>query len=70
MVRKHIFLCIILNYKNLKFKHLIDYIEIDIWSSENFASIKDIRRKYNLMVGLSKLTSNKRILSGVVAEAL
>ena len=27
----------------------------------------DIRRKYNPMVNLSKFTSNKKILSGVIA---
>ena len=33
---------------------------------ENFASMKDIRRKYNLMIDLSKFTPNNKILSGVV----
>ena len=40
---------------------------IDFLFSENFASIKDIRRKYNLMVDLSKFASNKKILSEIVA---
>ena len=44
---KH-FLCIILDYKNLKFKQLINDIAIDLWSSKNFTSIKDIRIKCNL----------------------
>ena len=39
------FLYIILNYKNLKFKHLIDEITIDFWHSGNFANIEDIRKK-------------------------
>jgi len=33
------FLCIILNYKNLKFKYMIDYIAIDIGSSEIFLTM-------------------------------
>ena len=45
------FLCIILDYKNLKFKHLIDNIIINLL--ENFASMEAIRRKFNLMVDLS-----------------
>ena len=60
------FLCIILNYKNLKFKHLINNIIIDLWSFENFVSMEDIRRKCNLMMDLSKFTSNKKILNEVV----
>ena len=46
----------LLNYKNLKFNYLIDDINIYIWFYENFASIEDIRRKYNPMVNLSKFT--------------
>ena len=53
--------------KNLKFKHSINDIIIDIWFFENFANIKDMRKKFNPIVGLSKLTSNKKILSRVVA---
>ena len=46
---------------------MIDNIPIDHWSSRNFASIEDIRKKkYNLMADLSKFTSNKKILSGVL----
>ena len=62
------FLCILLDYKKLKFKHLTDDITIDFWSSRNLASMKNIRRKYNTMVDLSKFTFNKKILSKVVAS--
>ena len=61
------FLCIILNYKNLKFKHLIDNMVIDLWSFENFVSMEDIRRKYNPIVDLLKFIFNKKILSEIVA---
>ena len=44
------FLCVMLDYKNLQFKQLIDDIAIDFLFSGNFASIEDIRRKYNLVV--------------------
>ena len=44
----HLFLYIILYYKNMKFKYLIDNKKIDFFSYENFASIKNIKRKYNL----------------------
>ena len=60
------FLCIILDYRNLKFKYLINDIPIDFCSFGNFASLKDIRRKCNRMMNLSKFTSNKKILSGVI----
>ena len=47
---------------------MIDDIPIDHWSSRNFAIIEDIKKIYiyiyNLMVDLSKFTSNKKILSG------
>ena len=60
-------LCIILDYKKSKFKHLIDDITIKILFSWNFASMKDIRKKKcNPMVDLSKFISNKKILSVVV----
>ena len=62
------FLCIILDYKNMKFKHLINDIVIDLWSSENFTSIKDIKIKCNLMMDFLKFTSNKKILSRVVTN--
>ena len=64
--KKLIFLCIILDYKNLKFKQLIDDIGIDFLYSRNFASMKDIKRKCNLMVDLSKFTFNKKILSDII----
>ena len=35
----------ILYYKNLKFKHLIKDMTIDLWFSEKFANIKDIKKK-------------------------
>ena len=56
-----------LNYKFLKFKYLIDRIVIDLWYSRNFVSMENIRRKSNRMVNLLKFTSNKKILSSVVA---
>ena len=49
MIYKLIFLCIILDYKNMQFKQLIDGIAIDLGSSRDFASIDDIRRKCNPM---------------------
>ena len=60
-------LCIILNYKNLQFKQFIDDIAIDFKFFRNLASMEDIRRNCNLMVDLSKFTSNKKILSKVGA---
>ena len=62
----NLFLFIILEYKNLKFKHLINNITIDRWSSRNFANMENIRRKCNPILNLSKFASNKIILSGVV----
>ena len=59
-------LCIILNYKNLQFKKFIDDIAINLYFSWNFASMEDIKRRYNLIVDLSKFTSNKKILSKFV----
>ena len=50
----NLFLCIILNCKILKFKHLIDDITIDIWFCESFVGIKYIRRKCNLDHGFVK----------------
>ena len=46
----------------------MDYIAIDIWSYENFASMEDVRRKCYPMVDLSKFASNKKILGRVVAK--
>ena len=51
---------IILDYKNLKFKHFVDDLTIDICFSGNFESMKDIKRKCNIMIDLSKFTSNKK----------
>ena len=39
---------------------------IDLWSSKNFASMENMKRKCNPIVDLSKFTSNKKILSRVV----
>ena len=39
---------------------MIDDIAIDLWSSWNFASMKNIRKKCNPIVDLSKFTSNKK----------
>ena len=61
------FLCILLDYKKLKFKHLVDDITIDFLSFGNFASMKNIKRKYIPMMDLLKFTFNKKILSKVVA---
>ena len=60
------FLYIILDFKNLYFKQLIDDIVIDFLSFGNFASIEDVRRKCNSMMDLSKFTFNKKILSKIV----
>ena len=49
----------------MKFKYLIGNIAIDFRYFENFVSIEDIRRKYILIVDLSKFTSNKKILSEI-----
>ena len=57
------FFYIILDHKNLKSKHLIDDITIDLWFSWNFASILDIIRTCNPMIKFSKFTSNKKILA-------
>ena len=59
-------LCIILNYKNLQFKKFIDNIAIDLYSSRNLASMKDIRERCNPMVDLSKFTCNKKILNKII----
>ena len=59
-------MCIILDNKNLKFKHLIDDMTINFWASGNFVSTENIRRKYNTIVDLSKFTFNKKILKEIV----
>ena len=40
-----IFLCIMLTYIKLKFKHLIDDITINFLSSKNFTNMEDIMKK-------------------------
>ena len=67
MIYKAYILCIILNYKYLQFKQFTDDITIDLYFFRNFASMKDIKKICNPMVDLSKFTSNKMILSKVVA---
>ena len=48
----NLFLCIILDYKSLKYKHLIDEVAINLWYFKNFANMKYVRKKKcNLMVG-------------------
>ena len=44
----------------------IDNIAIDLNFLEKFSSMKDIKRKCNLMMNLSKFISNKKILSEIV----
>ena len=56
---------IILNYKNLQFKQLIDVISIN-FQSRNFARMEYIKRGCNSMMDLAKCISNKNILSKVV----
>ena len=46
---------------------MIDNIAIYLYSFENFANIKHIRRKWNPTAHYSKFTSNKIIISGVIA---
>ena len=47
---------VILDYKNSKFKNLIDNIPIDIWSFLNFANMEDISRKCNPIMNFSQFT--------------
>ena len=54
----------------MKFKYLIGNIVIDFRYFENFVSIEDIRRKYILIVDLSKFTSNEKILSEIEVISL
>ena len=53
-------LCIIIDYKNLKFKHLIDDITINFLFLRSFASMDDMRSKYNLIMDLSKFRFNEK----------
>ena len=64
------FFITILDYKNYKFKHLINDITLDLWFFGNFVIMKNIRKKCNIMVDLLKLTSHKKILSRVVSLRL
>ena len=66
----NLFFLHILDYKNLKFKYLIDKIVINTWFSGNFVIIDDIKKKCNPIVDLSKFISNKKILSEVVDLAM
>ena len=56
--------------KSISFKHFIDEIVIDLSSSWHFASIEDIRKNYNPMVGLSKDVSNIKLLNDAVLTPL
>ena len=46
---------------------MIDNIVINFLFSGNFENIKDIRKKCNSIIDLSKFTSTKKILNWVVA---
>ena len=50
----------------MQFKKFIDDIVIDLSFSRNFTRKNDIIKRYNLMVNLTKFTSNKKILSKVI----
>ena len=52
----------------MQFKQFIDHIAIDLQFSRNFASIENIKRRYNSMVDLSKFTFNKKILNNFVTK--
>ena len=54
-----------LDYKSLKF-NFIDNISIYVRSSKKFTSVKNIRRKFNVIVNLLKFTPNKKILSEII----
>ena len=60
-----LFKYIILDKKNLKFKHLIDDIAMDLLSSWNFSSTKDIIRIWNPTVKFSKFTFNEKNIKRV-----
>ena len=53
-----VFLYIILYYKKLEIWTFFDNITIDLWIFKNFASMKDMRRKCNLMWDLSKIQNS------------
>ena len=50
-----------LDPKNMKFKYLIDEVDIDFWFFWNFACMENIIRIYNSIVKFSKFTFNKKI---------
>ena len=50
----------------MQFKQFVNNIAINLKFSRIFASMKDIRRKCNPIVNLSKFTFNKKILITVV----
>ena len=50
---------------NFKLQKLNDKV-INLGSFGNFVDLKDIKRKYNSMINLSKFTSNKKILNEIV----
>ena len=52
----------------MKFIHLIDNIAINFLFFENLIIMKDLKRSYNLIIDLSKFTSNKKILDKNVAK--
>ena len=43
-----------LDYKNLKFKYLINDIDINIWSFQNFENMKHISFTINLSQSMTK----------------
>ena len=43
-----------------KFTYLIDDKVIDFWLSEKFSSMEGMRRKYNLIINLSKFIFNQK----------
>ena len=51
---------------NFKLQKLDDKV-INLGSFGNFVDLKDIKRKYNSMINLSKFISNKKILNEIIA---
>ena len=45
---------------NLKFKHFLNEVVINLKSFRNFANMKGVRRKCNLTVNFLKFKSNKK----------
>lgn len=50
----------------MKFKLLIDKVSTYLWSTKNFTSINDIKKKCNLIIDLSKFIFYKNILNANV----